>query len=217
MAQRLLSAGSSNPPLALRLRRSQPGGTPLRRSRVWGEGDYFNLQEGEGFFWVSLSARSPDNFALLRFQAASKYNSQYHKLFKDIPTEESVLKGGWHGQGRGRGRWGAAHHLPCPPSLCPAVCSCALQRDILIQGRLYISPNWLCFYANLFGKDIKVTWGPAHPSPTGLIAQATPQPAYSLLHPKSLSKASDAKGSVAVPPPPITCGICPGKPNTGLL
>ncbi|NXX01123.1 GRM2A protein, partial [Larus smithsonianus] len=82
--------------------------------------------------------------------------SQYHKLFKDIPTEESVLKGGWHGQGRGRGRWGAAHHLPCPPSLCPAVCSCALQRDILIQGRLYISPNWLCFYANLFGKDIKV-------------------------------------------------------------
>uniref|UniRef100_A0A8C5X8J3 GRAM domain containing 2A n=1 Tax=Malurus cyaneus samueli TaxID=2593467 RepID=A0A8C5X8J3_9PASS len=79
-------------------------------------------------FWVSLSARSLDNFALLRFQAASKYNSQYHKLFKDIPTEESVLK----------------------------VCSCALQRDILIQGRLYISPNWLCFYANLFGKDIKV-------------------------------------------------------------
>ncbi|KFZ66566.1 GRAM domain-containing protein 2, partial [Antrostomus carolinensis] len=54
--------------------------------------------------------------------------SQYHKLFKDIPTEESVLK----------------------------VCSCALQRDILIQGRLYISPNWLCFHANLFGKDIKV-------------------------------------------------------------
>lgn len=63
-----------------------------------------------------------------REATASKYNSQYHKLFKDIPTEESVLK----------------------------VCSCALQRDILIQGRLYISPNWLCFYANLFGKDIKV-------------------------------------------------------------
>ncbi|XP_019388813.1 PREDICTED: GRAM domain-containing protein 2 isoform X4 [Crocodylus porosus] len=59
---------------------------------------------------------------------STKCNLQYHKLFKDIPTEESVLK----------------------------VCSCALQRDILIQGRLYISPNWLCFYANLFGKDIKV-------------------------------------------------------------
>ncbi|KTF81067.1 hypothetical protein cypCar_00045503 [Cyprinus carpio] len=36
------------------------------------------------------------------------------------------------------------------------VYSCALLRDILLQGRLYISRNWLCFYANLFGKDIKV-------------------------------------------------------------
>lgn len=52
--------------------------------------------------------------------------------------------------------------FPSPPCylcvyVCVAVCSCALQRDILIQGRLYISPNWLCFYANLFGKDVKVT------------------------------------------------------------
>ncbi|KAM8780845.1 GRAM domain-containing protein 2A isoform 2-T2 [Rhynchonycteris naso] len=36
------------------------------------------------------------------------------------------------------------------------VCSCALWRDLLLQGRLYISPNWLCFHASLFGKDIKV-------------------------------------------------------------
>ncbi|GAB1294308.1 GRAM domain-containing protein 2A [Apodemus speciosus] len=58
----------------------------------------------------------------------SKYNQQYHKLFKDIPLEEMVLK----------------------------VCSCALKRDLLLHGRLYISPNWLCFHASLFGKDIKV-------------------------------------------------------------
>ncbi|XP_054989266.1 GRAM domain-containing protein 2A isoform X3 [Sorex araneus] len=57
----------------------------------------------------------------------SKYNQQYHKLFKDVPSEEMVLK----------------------------VCSCALQRDLLLQGRLYISSNWLCFHASLFGKDIK--------------------------------------------------------------
>lgn len=49
-----------------------------------------------------------------------------------------------------------------PPSVCvfrlsrPSVYSCALLRDILLQGRLYISRHWLCFYANLFGKDIKV-------------------------------------------------------------
>ncbi|XP_066134111.1 GRAM domain-containing protein 2A isoform X1 [Saccopteryx bilineata] len=58
----------------------------------------------------------------------SKYNQQYHRLFKDVPLEEVVLK----------------------------VCSCALQRDLLLQGRLYISPSWLCFHASLFGKDIKV-------------------------------------------------------------
>lgn len=28
--------------------------------------------------------------------------------------------------------------------------TCALQRDILLQGRLYLSENWLCFYSNVF-------------------------------------------------------------------
>ncbi|KAK3526678.1 hypothetical protein QTP70_030891 [Hemibagrus guttatus] len=64
----------------------------------------------------------------LPLQTVSKYNSQYHKLFQNIPEEEILMK----------------------------VYSCALLRDILLQGRLYISRNWLCFYANLFGKDIKV-------------------------------------------------------------
>ncbi|XP_040921446.1 protein Aster-C isoform X2 [Toxotes jaculatrix] len=27
---------------------------------------------------------------------------------------------------------------------------CALQRDIFLQGRLYLSDNWLCFYSNVF-------------------------------------------------------------------
>ncbi|XP_060924569.1 GRAM domain-containing protein 2A [Limanda limanda] len=63
-----------------------------------------------------------------RGSTVSKYNSQYHKLFQCVAKEEILMK----------------------------VYSCALLRDILLQGRLYISRNWLCFYANLFGKDIKV-------------------------------------------------------------
>ncbi|KAL2300502.1 hypothetical protein Nmel_013384 [Mimus melanotis] len=87
-----------------------------------------SLDSLDGSLRLNETLKDEDIKKCHREVAASKYNSQYHKLFKDIPTEESVLK----------------------------VCSCALQRDILIQGRLYISPNWLCFYANLFGKDIKV-------------------------------------------------------------
>ena len=28
--------------------------------------------------------------------------------------------------------------------------SCALQREILVHGRLYVSQNYVCFYANIF-------------------------------------------------------------------
>ncbi|XP_064422133.1 GRAM domain-containing protein 2A [Latimeria chalumnae] len=63
-----------------------------------------------------------------RGQRVNKHNTQYHKLFKNIPGEEILMK----------------------------AYSCALQKEFLLQGRLYISRNWLCFHANLFGKDVKV-------------------------------------------------------------
>ena len=28
--------------------------------------------------------------------------------------------------------------------------SCAMQKDILVHGRLYVTQNWICFYANIF-------------------------------------------------------------------
>ncbi|KAG7487286.1 hypothetical protein MATL_G00021530 [Megalops atlanticus] len=37
--------------------------------------------------------------------------------------------------------------------------ACALQRDILLQGRLYLTENWLCFHSNVFrGTTIVVSW-----------------------------------------------------------
>ncbi|XP_042797442.1 GRAM domain-containing protein 2A isoform X5 [Panthera leo] len=92
---------------------------PLNSSLHWPEG----LKSEE----IKKCGREGPQLVCLQ-TLLSKYNQQYHKLFKDIPLEEVVLK----------------------------VCSCALQRDLLLQGRLYISPNWLCFHASLFGKDIKV-------------------------------------------------------------
>lgn len=35
--------------------------------------------------------------------------------------------------------------------------SCALQKDILLQGRLYLSENWLCFYSNIFRWETTVS------------------------------------------------------------
>ncbi|XP_054272551.1 protein Aster-B-like [Macrosteles quadrilineatus] len=35
--------------------------------------------------------------------------------------------------------------------------SCAVQRDILIHGRLYASQNFLCFYANIFRWETQIT------------------------------------------------------------
>ena len=34
--------------------------------------------------------------------------------------------------------------------------TCALQKDILYQGRLFVSDNWICFQSKVFGKDTKV-------------------------------------------------------------
>lgn len=35
--------------------------------------------------------------------------------------------------------------------------SCALQKEILVHGRLYITQNYLCFYANIFRWETTVT------------------------------------------------------------
>uniref|UniRef100_A0A8C1I2Z0 GRAM domain-containing protein n=1 Tax=Cyprinus carpio carpio TaxID=630221 RepID=A0A8C1I2Z0_CYPCA len=34
--------------------------------------------------------------------------------------------------------------------------TCALQKDILYQGRLFVSDNWICFHSKVFGKDTKI-------------------------------------------------------------
>ncbi|BGP30772.1 hypothetical protein JCM10296v2_002529 [Rhodotorula toruloides] len=55
--------------------------------------------------------------------ASSKRNADFHALFKHIPEDDYLIED----------------------------YGCALQREILIQGRLYISEHHLCFYANIFG------------------------------------------------------------------
>ncbi|GAA6005682.1 hypothetical protein JCM11491_003724 [Sporobolomyces phaffii] len=55
--------------------------------------------------------------------ASSKRNADFHALFKNISDDDYLIED----------------------------YGCALQREILIQGRLYISEHHLSFYANIFG------------------------------------------------------------------
>ena len=52
----------------------------------------------------------------------------------------------------------------------PVDYGCALQRDILIQGRLYISENHVCFHANIFGWVTDVSFVPCPCHDVTLIA-----------------------------------------------
>lgn len=40
--------------------------------------------------------------------------------------------------------------------LCVKGYTCALQRDILYQGKMFVSDNWICFHSKVFGRDTKV-------------------------------------------------------------
>ncbi|XP_032141027.1 protein Aster-B isoform X11 [Sapajus apella] len=56
-------------------------------------------------------------------------NEDFRKLFKQLPDTERLI----------------------------VDYSCALQRDILLQGRLYLSENWICFYSNIFRWETLLT------------------------------------------------------------
>ncbi|KAM9299187.1 protein Aster-A [Gastrophryne carolinensis] len=56
-------------------------------------------------------------------------SEDFHKIFKKVPDSERLI----------------------------VDYSCALQKDILLQGRLYLSENWICFYSNIFRWETTIT------------------------------------------------------------
>ncbi|CAG8971525.1 hypothetical protein HYALB_00005421 [Hymenoscyphus albidus] len=55
--------------------------------------------------------------------ASKKRNRDFHNLFRSVPEDDYLIED----------------------------YSCALQREILAHGRLYVSEGHLCFYSNIFG------------------------------------------------------------------
>lgn len=86
----------------------------------------FNQRDDSGCFPGSTAPSSSKRRSSWRHLLTPSYKSrldEFHKLFCDeIPDNEQLI----------------------------ADYSCALHREILIQGRLYISINYIAFYANIF-------------------------------------------------------------------
>ncbi|XP_054629537.1 GRAM domain-containing protein 2B isoform X2 [Dunckerocampus dactyliophorus] len=109
----------------------------------------------------------------------SKSNCQYHKVFKEISKDEQLRQSKFPKVGRGRShllglQWTTLLHsrsCKCRGAsqrrggkgvccrVCVCVCAgytCALQKDILYQGRMFVSDHWICFHSKVFGKDTKI-------------------------------------------------------------
>ncbi|XP_061481126.1 GRAM domain-containing protein 2B isoform X2 [Rhineura floridana] len=79
-----------------------------------------------------LATDDKNDSKLERKKSASnqfKANAHFHKLFLDVPIDEPLRQN----------------------------FTCALQKEILYQGKLFISENWICFHSKVFGKDTKIS------------------------------------------------------------
>ena len=80
--------------------------------------------------------------------ASNKRNADFHELFSNIPEGDYLIEGMYELFGCFRSNLS---------SFIIKDYGCALQREILIQGRIYISENHICFHANIFGWITDVT------------------------------------------------------------
>ncbi|KAM4736296.1 protein Aster-A isoform 2-T3 [Anableps anableps] len=131
--------------------RSTPGSSPSLRRRVLG-GSKASESEGGGGGSDSPLPSAPSASSLSSaYPLASRHfsrntkkmqswynvlsptykqrNEDFRKIFKKLPDTERLI----------------------------VDYSCALQKDILLQGRLYLSENWLCFYSNIFRWETTIT------------------------------------------------------------
>ncbi|KAF8211697.1 GRAM domain-containing protein [Mycena galopus ATCC 62051] len=93
----------------------------LEDSSDGGSGSDSGDESGSGLEDLDLGE---DDIPVTGFAVASnKRNADFHELFPGIPEGDYLIDD----------------------------YGCALQREILIQGRIYVSENHLCFHANIFG------------------------------------------------------------------
>ncbi|XP_031571488.1 protein Aster-B-like isoform X2 [Actinia tenebrosa] len=77
----------------------------------------------------SVRRRASQTFLKLTLLSSRTPYDEFHHLFKHVPKDQFPINN----------------------------FSCALSREILLQGRLFISQGWFCFYSNIFGWETQVT------------------------------------------------------------
>ncbi|XP_049593359.1 GRAM domain-containing protein 2B isoform X4 [Syngnathus scovelli] len=104
--------------------------TPPSRTTEYPSGSSFEADND-----VPSARRRPTHLRLSKSEVKkspstqlSKTNLQFHKLFKEVSRDEALTQS----------------------------YTCALQRDILYQGKMFVSPNWICFHSKVFGRDTKI-------------------------------------------------------------
>ncbi|XP_067233275.1 protein Aster-C [Chanodichthys erythropterus] len=86
-----------------------------------GEGR-LTLEEQEGLEVSGQCVTAPQSPEALLYTCYKQRSDEFRKLFREMPESEKLISD----------------------------YTCALQKDILLQGRIYITENCLCFYSHVF-------------------------------------------------------------------
>ncbi|XP_020621326.1 GRAM domain-containing protein 1B-like isoform X3 [Orbicella faveolata] len=99
------------------------------RGRIQSEKSQSDLDDTASLSQSQLikADRTP-NFLRSLLSTRTPYE-EFHRLFKNVPMDQFPIND----------------------------FSCALSREILLQGRIYIAQGWFCFYSNIFGWETQVT------------------------------------------------------------
>ncbi|XP_041843851.1 protein Aster-A isoform X2 [Melanotaenia boesemani] len=138
--------------------RSTPGSSPSLRRRVLGGG---KASESEGGGEKSSGGGGGCDSPLPSIPSASSLSSAYPLASRHFSRNAKKMQS-WYNvlsptyKQRNEDFRKIFKKLPDTERLIVDY-SCALQKDILLQGRLYLSENWLCFYSNIFRWETTIT------------------------------------------------------------
>jgi GRAM domain len=110
------------------------GAIDLSPSQGLGTTDVAEDRENEDALYIHGKDGKKRKVPITGFAVQSgKRNRDFHALFKSVEESDYLIEG------------------ICLPYSIDIDYSCALSKEILVQGRMYISEHYICFNSNIFG------------------------------------------------------------------